>query len=86
MVCNFSIDHDSVPVSVTDYTVPASIECDAILFYQPSNKLIRATLHVGMVCQTVASKPVELGKEAELTRENVGCKIIYAANGRLGRV
>lgn len=27
------------------------------------------------------SKPVEPGKEAELTREDVACKLIYAANG-----
>ena len=48
---------------------------------QSTSKLIRATLHIGMVCQTIANKPVEPGKEAELTRDDISCKIIYAANG-----
>jgi len=34
-----------------------------------------------MVCQTIASRPVEPGKEAELTRDEIQCKIMYAANG-----
>ena len=44
--------------------------------------MIRATLHVGMVCQTIANSPVEEGKEKDLTREDVSCRIMYAANGR----
>ena len=48
---------------------------------QSTSKLIRATLHIGMVCQTIANKPVQPGKEAELTRDNISCRIIYAANG-----
>lgn len=50
---------------------------------QSTSKLIRATLHVGLVCQTITSKPVELGKEAELTRDDVSCKLIYTANGKV---
>ena len=46
-----------------------------------SSKLIRATLQVGMVCQTLTEEPVEEGKEGELTRDNVSCKMMYAANG-----
>ena len=34
-----------------------------------------------MVCQTIASRPVEPGKESELSRDEIQCKIIYAANG-----
>lgn len=45
-----------------------------------SSKLIRATLQVGMVCQTLTEEPVEEGKEGELTRDNVSCKMMYAAN------
>lgn len=59
MVCNFSVEHDKVPVT---------------------NKRIRATLHIGMVCQTIASKPVERGMEKELTRDDIQCRICYAAN------
>lgn len=51
------------------------------LCVQPNSKLIRAILHIGMVCQTIASRPVEPGKEAELTRDEIQCKIMYAANG-----
>lgn len=43
--------------------------------------MIRATLNVGLVCQTISNRPVETGKEAELTRDDVSCKVIYAANG-----
>jgi collagen type IV alpha-3-binding protein len=59
MVCNFSIDHPSVPVTT---------------------KHIRTTIHIGMVCQTLTTKPVEPGKESTLTRDDISCKIIYAAN------
>lgn len=59
MVCNFSIDHDSVPAS---------------------SKLIRATIHAGLVCQTIASGKVEPGKESELTRKDITCKLHYAVN------
>lgn len=48
---------------------------------QVTSKMIRATLNVGMVCQTITNKPVEPGKEYELSRDDVSCKIIYAANG-----
>ena len=51
------------------------------LCVQPNSKLIRAILHIGMVCQTITSRPVEPGKEAELTRDEIQCKIMYAANG-----
>jgi len=37
---------------------------------------------VGLVCQTIANKPVEPGKESELTRDDVSCKLIYTANGK----
>ena len=47
----------------------------------PNSKLIRITLHVGMVCQTITDTPVEVGQEADLRRDNVSCRIIYAANG-----
>ncbi|XP_064390808.1 ceramide transfer protein-like [Halichondria panicea] len=57
MVCNFSMDHDSVPAT---------------------SKLIRATLHAGLVCQTIANRKVEPGKERELTRDDITCKIHYA--------
>lgn len=45
-----------------------------------NNKLIRATFQIGLVCQTVANKPVERGTEAQLTRDDICCKILYAAN------
>ena len=47
----------------------------------PNSKLIRISLHVGMVCQTVTETPVEVGQEVELERNNISCRIIYAANG-----
>ena len=34
-----------------------------------------------MVCQTIANRPIEKGQESELTRDDVSCRIIYAANG-----
>ena len=34
-----------------------------------------------MVCQTIANRPIEKGQESELTRDDVSCQIIYAANG-----
>lgn len=43
--------------------------------------MIRATLNVGLVCQTISSKPIEVGKESEVIRDDVACKMIYAANG-----
>jgi len=36
-----------------------------------------------MVCQTIANRPIEKGQESELTRDDVSCRIIYAANGEL---
>ena len=48
-----------------------------------NSKLIRATFQIGLVCQSVANKPVERGKEAELTRDDISCKILYATNGNL---
>ena len=48
-----------------------------------TSKLIRATLHVGLVCQTIVKKPFEQGKESELERNDIQCRISYAANGKL---
>ena len=48
---------------------------------QVTSKMIRATLNVGMVCQTIPNKAIEPGKEYELSRDDVSCKIMYAANG-----
>eukprot|EP00731_Ephydatia_muelleri_P016776 Em0009g1200a len=46
----------------------------------PSSKLIRAMLQIGMVCQTIADRPVEPGKEIELRRDEISCQMVYAAN------
>ena len=35
-----------------------------------------------MVCQTIANRPIEKGQESQLTRDDVSCRIIYAANGK----
>lgn len=77
MVCNFSLDHDKVPVRIQ--TALGTL----LLFVslQSTSKLIRATLYVGLVCQTVSSHPAAPGKEAELSREEISCKLVYAANG-----
>jgi collagen type IV alpha-3-binding protein len=45
-----------------------------------SSKLIRATFQCGLVCQTVANQPVEAGMEAQLRREDISCKMLYATN------
>ena len=50
---------------------------------QSTSKLIRATLYVGLVCQTIVTRQVAPGKEAELTRDDISCKLVYAANGML---
>lgn len=44
--------------------------------------MIRATLNVGFVCQTTMNKPVDPGKESTITRDDVSCRLIYAANGK----
>ena len=44
--------------------------------------MIRATLNVGLVCQTIVNRQVEPGKESSITRDDVSCKIMYAANGK----
>ena len=49
---------------------------------QVTTKTIRATLNIGMVCQTIAHRPVDAGKESELSRDDISCRIIYAANGK----
>ena len=36
-----------------------------------------------MVCQTITNRPIEKGQESQLTRDDVSCRIIYAANGEL---
>lgn len=36
-----------------------------------------------MVCQTITNHPIEKGQESQLTRDDVSCRIIYAANGEL---
>ena len=81
MVCNFSVDHDSVPVSVC----VCVCVCVHLFMYpsspQASSKLIRATIHAGLVCQTIASVKVVPGRESELTRKDITCKIHYAVNG-----
>ena len=33
----------------------------------------------------MVTRPVEPGKESELTRDDISCKLIYAANGRFPR-
>lgn len=88
MVCNFSIDtHPLIQVRGKHIILVFSIlevlqfKLACIPSLQASSKLIRATLHVGMVCQTITKTPVEPGKESELTRDDVSCRIIYAANG-----
>ena len=48
---------------------------------QISSKLIRATFQLGLVCQTIAKTPVERGKEAQLTRDDINCRMVYATNG-----
>ena len=40
-------------------------------------------MEVAFVCQTLVHKPVEPGKESELTRDDVSTRIIYSANGKL---
>jgi collagen type IV alpha-3-binding protein len=45
-----------------------------------SSKLIRAVFQIGLVCQTISNKPVERGMEAQLTRDDISCKILYATN------
>ena len=50
-------------------------------YVQVTSKLIRATIHIGLVCQTIAVRPVERGKESELTRDDIQCRLSYAANG-----
>lgn len=45
-----------------------------------TSKLIRATLYAGLVCQTMANRPIVQGKESDLTRDDISCKMIYAAN------
>ena len=108
MVCNFSVDHDKVPVSVPSSPASSSsflflhspslsppplpsppplslsLSPSPSLPLQSNNKLIRATFQIGIVCQTIAKQPVERGKEAELTRDDISCKIIYATNGKGG--
>ena len=55
---------------------------DCCVYYvQVTSKLIRATIHIGLVCQTIAVRPVERGKESELTRDDIQCRLSYAANG-----
>lgn len=39
-----------------------------------------------MVCQTIANRPIEKGEESQLTRDDVSCRIIYAANGEKLRI
>ena len=46
------------------------------------SKLIRCTLQAGLVCQTIANRPVESGTESSLTRNDISCKMIYAINGK----
>lgn len=46
----------------------------------PTSKLIRVHLEVAFVCQTLVHKPVEPGKESELTRDDVSTRIIYSAD------
>ncbi|XP_045156184.1 ceramide transfer protein-like isoform X1 [Mercenaria mercenaria] len=41
----------------------------------PSNKYVRVTMNVAMVCQTIIEPPVE----GEITRDNIKCKISYTA-------
>ena len=48
-----------------------------------TSKLIRATLHAGMVCQTLVEQPVEKGRESNLKRNEVTCKMTYAVNGKM---
>ena len=50
-------------------------------FSQIGNKLIRATFQCGLVCQTISKEPVPAGKEAEASRRDISCKIVYATNG-----
>lgn len=45
--------------------------------YPPSNRCIRATINVAMICQTLVSPP-EGNKE--ISRDNILCKITYVAN------
>ncbi len=67
-------------VSCLDCYYPTGV----LFFYllQITSKLVRSTLQVGFVCQTVAKRPVTPGEESQLTREDVNCHIIYTANGK----
>ncbi|XP_035667770.1 ceramide transfer protein-like isoform X1 [Branchiostoma floridae] len=55
VVCNFSVDHPSLPVS---------------------NKCVRVKLNIGLVCKTLVTPPAD---GQPITRDDVSCKIAYAA-------
>lgn len=50
-----------------------------LLYFQPTNRCIRAKINVAMICQTLVSPP-EGNKE--ISRDNILCKITYVANGK----
>ncbi len=50
-------------------------------FVQDTGGLIRATLYVGLICQTIVTRQVSPDKESDLTRDDIACKLVYAANG-----
>ena len=59
--------------------------CDtplSLLSFQITSKLIRAMFTVALVCQTVTNKPISKGEEPSLTRDDISCIMIYAANGK----
>ena len=51
------------------------MSCNYLKFQ--SNKYVRVTMNVAMVCQTIIEPPVE----GEITRDNIKCKISYTAEG-----
>ena len=53
-----------------------------LILFQVTSKLIRALFTVTLVCQTMANKHVNKGEESTLTRDDISCLMIYAANGK----
>ena len=47
------------------------------LFTFQTNKYVRVTMNVAMVCQTIIEPP----EDGVITRDNIKCKISYTAEG-----
>ena len=86
IVVNHSTEHEHVPVRTLFLDSSSLVfSCTSALpIYvfnlQIGSKMVRLRLNVAMICQTIVNPP----ENAQLTRENITCKIQYSANGTYG--